>query len=518
MPRRRQQNLLIGARSFGRSTAILDASFRVKRYSASVYGGPKLASVEVRGDESTMLSLRTLLRCPVEIFDDEADVVWWGCVYRATAYIGNVSLSWSLDELANRVAVVYTATVPGASGSRKITTDWAEQALSIVDYGTKERLVTLSDGDSVYAEGLRDQMLARLGQPVRGLELTNSEPGIARGELELRGWFDTLGWRYYAQAAGLASYARSGGKAEALPLSPGAVGQSFQINGTVGWDARAAAVRMKAESAPTDNYTIALRSDSAGAPGAVLATTTLPASGLSGSATWSGVTFTTPVTLAPATTYWVVVQRSQASDNGTRITVDIDESAGYVGGAYRVYNGSSWAARSPNASLMFQVQGEQETTAQVAPLVTATGQFITATTVVEAAGITTNQYRAGERTGLQELTDLLNLGTADGRRLLARVDLQRRLIIEPEPAAPGVFGKTSYLTRRNDIIDANGVRVTSASCPYGLWVRPQALMDQLAQVEPVFIDEAEYDVATDRLRFIARDQRDPRQLARVKDR
>lgn len=65
MPRRRQQNLLIGARSFGRSTAILDASFRVKRYSASVYGGPKSASVEVRGDESTMLSLRTLLRCPV---------------------------------------------------------------------------------------------------------------------------------------------------------------------------------------------------------------------------------------------------------------------------------------------------------------------------------------------------------------------------------------------------------------------------------------------------------------------
>lgn len=520
MPRLRNQSLLISARGGGPSSTVLACTFRVLGYSRSVYGGPRAARVAVSGDEGALLAIRTLLRSPVEIYDEEADLVWWGYVHRATVRLGNVSVSWSLDEMANRVAVVFTRQTPTAGGSKKAQTPWAEQSTSILEYGVKERLITLSDGDDVGAESYRDSWLARIGLPVREVELANGAAGVASGELECRGWFETLGWQYYAQPAGLVSYSRAGGAAEALPLSPGAVAQSFVLADAVGWDATAIALRMRSSDGPTDTLTLSLHADAAGAPGATLGSATIAASSLAGSATWGLGSLAAPVALAPATTYWVQAQRSLASPDGSSISLDIDEGAGYAGGAYRIYSGS-WAPRAPNASLMFQVLGEQDTGLQVPPLVAAAGQFLTGGAVVQqVSGVLAGQYRAGERTGLQELTDLLNLGTADNRRMLARVTASRQLIVEPEPAMPGPASATPsyYLTRKNEILTTNGIQVVSASCPVGIWVRPQALLDQIVGVDPIFIDEAEYDVASDSLRLTARDQRDPRDLARVKDR
>jgi len=77
------------------------------------------------------------------------------------------------------------------------------------------------------------------------------------------------------------------------------------------------------------------------------------------------------------------------------------------------------------------------TTAQIQAIVTNMGEFITGVDVENASGISSLETREGDRTGLEEIEDLLRAGTTNNRRLLSEVTQLRRLRIweEPLPAA-----------------------------------------------------------------------------------
>jgi hypothetical protein len=82
------------------------------------------------------------------------------------------------------------------------------------------------------------------------------------------------------------------------------------------------------------------------------------------------------------------------------------------------------------------------------------GQFFTAAKVKATISGNTLLYKDGTRTCREELEDLLKAGDSSGVRLLARVNEEREIIIEPLPAEGdtpytlGVDGKIRTLAGR----------------------------------------------------------------------
>jgi hypothetical protein len=143
-----------------------------------------------------------------------------------------------------------------------------------------------------------------------------------------------------------------------------------------------------------------------------------------------------------------------------------------------------------------------DTTTQIYNIEASAGQFITATDLDAASGLVTNPIQTGDNLALSTVQDLLNMGTTNQRRMLASVDINRRLAISEQPASP----YNPYLLRKdgrlNDPMD-NPVR--KELCMVGIWAQLKdiisASIDLSKILDPslVFIDEAEYEPAADKL-------------------
>jgi len=139
-----------------------------------------------------------------------------------------------------------------------------------------------------------------------------------------------------------------------------------------------------------------------------------------------------------------------------------------------------------------------DTTAQIAAIVTATGQFLTGSIVRATSGITCNPYRSGENTGKAEIEALLSTGNSSGARLLAWVNHLREVEISSDPAAEAQY----YITRDGRFTDIYGNAGSGSSCPVGAWVQLQDVVpgnvDYAVVRAPTlfFIEEASYEVAT----------------------
>jgi hypothetical protein len=513
---------MLYGRSGGLTLAIPNLGYRVKGYSTGALGGPLRATVELRGNEAELLNATNLVRYYAEIEDDVEGVVWWGYVSAAKITIGNVELGRELKGMGNRVAVAYARTVPDpATGSRKVTTLWADDLLSQSEYGIKELLVSAGDFDDDGAIFQRDLILAAAANPIDTVGIGGARGGGLGGALDLEGWWSTLDWRRYAQPLGLERHSTSGGARQDITTNAAtprtsAVAQSFQLSSAAGWSAYEVHLRVRTAGGPTDTLTVSIRADSAGSPGSVLGSVGVAGSALASAASWYEFVLAAPVALSTGTTYWIVAERNEPAGAST-VQVDVDEGLGYASGQLRVFDGSSWAARVPDADLMFQVIGRQETTAQIAAAVTASGQFFSGADIVDASGRITEQYRSGERSALQEILGLLDRGTTAGRRLLARVTQDRRLQVYAEPDPPDIAQASSYISRTGQVMTKLAVPIPNAACTSGIWVRSEALADTVYSSRANFLEQTEYDAMTDTLRFTTKGQRSPWDVTKIRN-
>lgn len=133
------------------------------------------------------------------------------------------------------------------------------------------------------------------------------------------------------------------------------------------------------------------------------------------------------------------------------------------------------------------------TTAQIADIVTAAGQFLTGMDIVTASGLSTSEYRAGDNTALDVMTTLLRAGTADGRRLLATVTPERRLRIVAEAAAAGA---ALQVKPNRQFSDRFGNPLPDGALPVGQWVLQDGIpqVSAVVSMSPLFLEEAEYDI------------------------
>lgn len=493
-------------KSFQNPLVLPDVTFTPKKYSFAAMGGPKDADIEVEGNERGLWELLEWLACPVEIYDDEMhECVWWGYLHAVDINVGGFRVGANLDDMYNRAAAVYSYVPPGTNtvGTRA-TTAWAQNDDSVAYYGTKELLISLSGSMTNAAESKRDEVLGDKYKP--RITFNFGQAGQANtGKIRCEGWWDTLKWKYYSQISGKESCEDGSGSQNLGDVGANQkVAQSFVIASATGYDLASIKIKMRKNGAPTDNVVVGLYTNSGGNPGTLLTSQTVGAALVEASTDWIEFIFD-PLggggyqVLAPASTYWVVCSRSGALDAANYYQVSVNESLPYTSGVMRIWGGSSWGARTPDADLAFQVLGGEETTKQAQNIITTCGQFLASVTIDSRSSLITNQYRRGDNTALDEIEEMLEMGVRSGRRLLARVTDQREVIVKEEPA--GNIGNVEiYLKRDGSIESVWGNPYISQLCPVGVWgmlkdVLPSSLdLGRLADPTLFFVEEATYDI------------------------
>jgi len=119
-----------------------------------------------------------------------------------------------------------------------------------------------------------------------------------------------------------------------------------------------------------------------------------------------------------------------------------------------------------------------------------------------SSGVWACQYRLGDHKIRTELEELLNAGTAAGRRLLASVKKDRRVRVWEEPA-PGAEDWGMF--RDGSIRDAGDRVYPGWKGPVGVWARlrdglPGSVdVTRLADISRVFIERVEWSEKEGRL-------------------
>lgn len=254
-------------------------------------------------------------------------------------------------------------------------------------------------------------------------------------------------------------------------------------------------IQAAAIGTPADALRVALYSDSGGAPDALLGSATLDPDDLpEDMPDWTLFDFDPRVALTTGTTYWIVVERTDATsaENYYAVTTSPDAS-----GSCLAWTGSAWIANPTGETLPHTVQMVMQTTAQIEAMATASG-VVTATLIQDASGIFDAPDREGDLSAYEEIDKLLTVGQSTGRRLLAQVDKGRNLHVRAAPLKPANSETTLVYTLRGRLVTTTGAQPNlEGVLPVGEWLAIERAPRHL-DVSPVFVEEAEYTVGSGR--------------------
>ena len=502
-------------RSFDNLLFLPRIDWQVKRLRWNAVGGADEATVRASGPEMDLWECAELLRCPVEVHDRNQPV-WWGYVESVKIHKDRLAVSVSVETMSNQIKVTYTEMKVGGVSGGRASTAWTGDDLSRSIYGTKEKIVSLSQGNQEQAAKRLSTALAERKYPVVELELlAGGETDQGYAEITCRGWWHTMNWVYWDNPSGKVVYEDLGGGLQSLGdhSSRQMLAMSFTAVGN-DWGAETIQLRMKRENAPADNLLVYLSANSGGIPGTVLASASLAGANVDENLNWHELNLSVRVPMSNGTTYWIVVERSGAINASNYYRIGVNEDLGYAGGALRIWNGSNWVTRNPDADMNFRVGGTQETSEQIKAILSdgSKGQFFTGVDIEAASGVFTSPFRDGDQTAMTVLEELMKSGGANGRRLLANIDVYRRVRIFEEPEAGY---RDHFITSEGVMSDFLDKALDKTRYPAGVWARLKdvipASMDttKVANLERVFIEEVVYDAERDSV------QVGPRSAARL---
>jgi hypothetical protein len=294
--------------------------------------------------------------------------------------------------------------------------------------------------------------------------------------------------------------------------------QAFTTDAAGAWELSEVWIRAARIGSPADNLKIEVCSDSSGAPGTVLKSATLTGSALPllEAIDWQQWDFDSAQSLAASTLYWVVVSRtSSAAADCYRVGL-LQAEEGLSAGNLLLWDGAAWVARTLDsgldARLALRVYGQRITTTQIENIVSTIGDWLAGTAIRTASGLRSRLYRSEEeaQTALSEIKALLEFGTSSGARLLARVTVDRVLLVDAQPASD----TPRYIWTQQGLRDRWGLPLPEGELPVGEWVAFE-IVGVLSAFGPAFLEAAEYDVATGSVRPSFRAEQPVQTLARL---
>jgi len=327
---------------------------------------------------------------------------------------------------------------------------------------------------------------------------------VLQADLYFKGWWDTLGWKYYKNELGKISYEEINswyGREIGEDNRP-MCAQQIQQNSGTDWDAYYVYLRIRKFGAPVTDVRVDFMSDVAGLPGVSLANCVLGQASFEQYHDWVEFELSVPVTMVSGTSYWIQAQKAGAISVDNCYIVDCNDTAGYLDGTFKVWNTTSaawenWGSRK--LDMNFKVEGRTETTTQIETMITNEGQFMAGTDLVDASGVFTNSNRRGDNKTLYEAEKLLNMGTSNNLRLLARVLPTRIVQVYEEPPR---FEADYSKDAQGIIKDAQGAVVSPADCPVGVWMTEAEIVpttvdtSKLSAMDYSFVEEATYTPRT----------------------
>lgn len=175
-----------------------DLVFTPSRWNGASLGGGKEAEIVVTGSRASVKQLRNWLRYGVRIVNRRGAICWSGYVHEVEIQLSGLSIVASLDNLRNKIAVTYSATIGAIEEAA--TTAWASDAGSIAEYGTKEHLESLGSASAAMATAWRDRELAAKAWPM--LKRGGEGGDLVVAVLRCRGWIAHYAWKYYQRTDG----------------------------------------------------------------------------------------------------------------------------------------------------------------------------------------------------------------------------------------------------------------------------------------------------------------------------
>jgi hypothetical protein len=200
--------------------------------------------------------------------------------------------------------------------------------------------------------------------------------------------------------------------------------------------------------------------------------------------------------LTPGVQYWLRVRRSGAISAFGYWSVDVDEKVSYGLGALRLWTGTAWVARDPNASLIFRVLSVWETTKQISEILKQ-AQYLRGLDIRTPSGRYTNQYREGDLTLLDEIERLIEEGASGGRRLILTCsdDWWLQVSVKKEPP---VFPLLRY-QQDGRLMTVHGEPLVHGWLPIGEYAEIDGLPRTLAREFLGYIERASYDCLEEKL-------------------
>lgn len=286
--------------------------------------------------------------------------------------------------------------------------------------------------------------------------------------------------------------------------------QRFQLsNGP--WSCGEVAIHVAKWGSPADDVVVSLFSDNGSdQPNALLGYGYIhPADIPAQSATWRSAKLVTPVTLANATKYHIVVSRAGSSDYANYYTVSRDADGSYSNGALLLWTSMTWDAPYSTSDMAFKLWATMDSTAKIAGIVAGATGVVLNTNAAAEAGVRTRQLRDNRSTAWEEIAQLLQTGNSSGQRILCSVTPQGTLVLTYESA----FDAQTALvwTRDGRIRAANGRYLLPGVLPVGKWVQVESLLsaDWQADTTRFLVDSAEYDAENGRWTLRPKDAANP---------
>ena len=187
--------------SSGSSLPTLD--IRPEWYREDVGGGCSAAEFSVESERNQLWLCADLIGREIRVYDERNQATWWGMVYEVRINIDGTVFGFSLDNMANRIAVAYAEENADGSTDRK-TTAWANNNDSIYRFGQKELLQSIGEASGDLATAAQARLLADMATPRGVVSFDGREGQFAT--LICVGWWETLRWRYFTRLEGRIEY------------------------------------------------------------------------------------------------------------------------------------------------------------------------------------------------------------------------------------------------------------------------------------------------------------------------
>lgn len=504
-------------------------SWKVQRYSNRAIGGPHQAEIRITGPDLALWELLEMLRDKIRLRDEQGEFVWWGYIsdVEVTAKNpnspGNVKtrVGASIDSMYNRIAIAWEDIAAGTQAGPRMTTTWVQDDYSIAEFGTKEGLFSgASASDQTLAERARDTLLIRKKYPIAMIDLNVSGESFA--VIRCRGWWDTLNWKQCSISAELAlSYTAynnwmSFGVTNYEQVAQGIVPTGGNIN------LSSIQIYVNKAGTITDDITVAIYTN----PDDLTPTTLIQNGTAIDGATvttafqWLTSTFSPEVTLTSGTKYFIVIGRSGAVDDVNYFNLMVDTTGGYSG-AFSRYDGAAWQTLAYSAIFRMYDNDIILTSTQALNILTAFGQFFPRVDSEVDSGVLSESYRDGDGTAHFEIEELLNHGTVRGRRMLAKVFIDRRCTIQEEDE--DLSANYYSILADGTMLDNYGAQVRRQTAKAGVYARmveaipPNVDTSALGNTTKGFIEINEYDAVNDVNIYTWRDELDPFVVGRPLD-